>query len=253
MILAVFVLEYVVCIALHDLHHLLDLAPMEVAGLTMVLAYGGIFSAVMQWRGLGYRDVLHPSSTSAKATAALLVPPVALLIPSLVLVTSLLTEGLVQVAPMSRSEEAMFDQLASGGAASVIAVCVLAPLLEEMLFRGIILRGFLAQYPRWQAIMGSALLFGVAHLNLYQFVCAFLIGILAGWLYERSQSLLPSIGLHAAYNTAFTVLDPAWDPAQATGSWQHAPLVWAVASALALLGLFCLRRLLPRPLKAAVG
>jgi len=253
MILAVFVLEYLVCVALHDLHQVLDLAPMEVAGLTMVLAHGVIFSAVMQWRGLAYRDILHPSSTSPKATAALLLPPVVLLVPALVLVMSLLTEGLVQLAPMSRSEEAMFEQLSSGGAASVIAVCILAPLLEEMLFRGIILRGFLAQYPRWQAIMGSALLFGGAHLNLYQFVCAFLIGILAGWLYERSQSLLPGIGLHAAYNTAFTVLDPSWDPAQARDAWQHAPLVWALAAALALLGLFCLRRLLPRPLKAAVG
>ena len=50
-------------------------------------------------------------------------------------------------------------------------------VLEEMLFRGVTLRGFLRRYSRTFAIRWSAALFGIAHLNLYQFMTALAIGI----------------------------------------------------------------------------
>jgi membrane protease YdiL (CAAX protease family) len=128
--------------------------------------------------------------------------------------------------------------------ATALAVCVVAPVVEEMLFRGVVLRSFLQQYDRRQAIWGSALLFAVAHLNIYQFVVALGMGLVLGWLYERSRSLIPCIALHAAYNTGTGVL------AQAMGEGRDAAVaslpisVWAAALGAAALAVLGLRRLL---------
>ncbi|WP_346779543.1 CPBP family intramembrane glutamic endopeptidase [Burkholderia sp. Ac-20345] len=84
--------------------------------------------------------------------------------------------------------------------------CLVAPVLEEMLFRGIMLRSFLRQYPPGTAIAHSAAVFGLAHLNVYQFVLAFGIGLLIGKLYAATRSLLPGILLHAFYNTIVVIV-----------------------------------------------
>jgi hypothetical protein len=113
---------------------------------------------------------------------------------------------LMRMVPLSAWEESLFSRMADGSVAAVLAVCVMAPLLEEMLFRGIVLRGFLQRYSRWQAIVMSALLFGAAHMNIYQFVVGFVMGVVLAWLYERTRSLIPCIALHAAYNTTTLLL-----------------------------------------------
>jgi uncharacterized protein len=116
-----------------------------------------------------------------------------------------------------------------------------------MLFRGIILRGFLALYPRWQAILGSAILFGAAHLNLYQFFVALVIGSLAGWLFERSRSLLPGIALHAAYNSSLTLITAAQGAVDAGPEGDPSASSWALAVAAAALAAWALWWLLGRP------
>ena len=47
----------------------------------------------------------------------------------------------------------------------IIAVVVVAPVIEELLFRGLILRGFLSHYSTRKAILASAIIFGLFHLN----------------------------------------------------------------------------------------
>lgn len=84
--------------------------------------------------------------------------------------------------------------------ASFLTIVVAAPVLEEILFRGIILEGFLLNYPPRKAILLSALLFGAVHFNPVQVVAAFLIGIFLGWVYFRTRTLLPVIGLHLLNN-----------------------------------------------------
>lgn len=82
----------------------------------------------------------------------------------------------------------------------VISACVLAPVLEEMLFRGLILRGLLTRYPPSVAIIHSAALFGLAHLNIYQFTVGFSTGLLLGLAWQRTRSLWPCMLLHAGFN-----------------------------------------------------
>lgn len=90
-----------------------------------------------------------------------------------------------------------------------VAVGILAPLTEEIVFRGAILRtllGMVSKKNHWVAIMISAALFGVVHGNVAQFVNALLLGLLLGWMYYRTKSLVPGILMHWVNNTMAYIL-----------------------------------------------
>ncbi len=90
-----------------------------------------------------------------------------------------------------------------------IAVGVLVPIAEEMVFRGAILRTLLnlcGHRWRWGAIVLSALLFGLAHGNMAQLLNATLLGCLLGWLYYRSGSIAPGIVFHMVNNSVAVLL-----------------------------------------------
>lgn len=92
-----------------------------------------------------------------------------------------------------------------------ISVAVFAPLFEEVLCRGIILRGLLHYYSPWKAIVWSSAMFAVMHLNPWQAIPAFLIGGLMGWIYYKTRSLWATIFIHFLNNSfsfAITVLFP---------------------------------------------
>ena len=89
----------------------------------------------------------------------------------------------------------------------ILSVCIVAPIFEEIFFRGAI-EGYLLRKwrnPRW-AILVSALIFGLIHMNPAQMLFAFLFGIILGELYYRTGSLLPSIILHFINNTLSLIL-----------------------------------------------
>lgn len=240
--LALLLVQYVVGAALHDSRHLLGMAPDQRDALVTLLGNGVIFVVLMQAKGMSYRNLLHPSPSSITSTAVLIVPLVALLVPALLLVCGGAIEVLQRFLPLSGWEEQAFDRMLSSNLPAIVATCLLAPVLEEMLFRGIVLRSFLLQYPRWAAIWSSALIFGVAHMNIYQFVVALLMGVLLGWLYERTRSLIPCIALHAFYNAgAMASSESARAGEAAFGA--HAG-EWVLASALAAVGMVVLVRLL---------
>lgn len=81
-----------------------------------------------------------------------------------------------------------------------LSLVVAAPLFEELIFRGILLDGFLRQYSVRTSILWSAFFFGLYHLNPWQFVTAMAIGIFIGWIYHRTRSLLPCMAIHAFAN-----------------------------------------------------
>lgn len=89
----------------------------------------------------------------------------------------------------------------------LISVCLLAPLIEEALFRGAIERTLLKKgFNPWTAIIFSAALFGLVHLNLVQGVPAFFWGIVLGWVYYRTRSIWPGVLIHFIVNTLSSVL-----------------------------------------------
>jgi membrane protease YdiL (CAAX protease family) len=147
-----------------------------------------------------FANVLHPAPHSMAATSGLIAPAVLLVAPALFVLACFADDAVRMVFPMSESERKGFEALLSGGPWTFLAMVVIGPVAEEMLFRGIILRGFLAKVPARRAVFLSALLFGIAHLNVYQLVSATLLGLPLGWLYVRFRSVLPGIFLHAAMN-----------------------------------------------------
>lgn len=85
-----------------------------------------------------------------------------------------------------------------------LALGIVATFVEEMVFRGAILRKLLellGEKNAWIAIVVSALLFGMIHLNKVQFIHASLIGLLLGWMYHRSGSIVPGVVFHWVNNT----------------------------------------------------
>jgi membrane protease YdiL (CAAX protease family) len=82
------------------------------------------------------------------------------------------------------------------------AVGLFAPIAEEFVFRGAALRSLLNGTRKpWVAIILSALLFSLAHLNPAQMLHAFLVGLLLGWMYWRTGSIIPGIVYHWVNNT----------------------------------------------------
>lgn len=83
-----------------------------------------------------------------------------------------------------------------------LAICIFAPLVEELVFRGAILRALLGTMrSHWVAITFSALIFAVVHFNPIQMPHAFFLGLLLGWMYYRTGSIIPGIMLHWVNNT----------------------------------------------------
>jgi membrane protease YdiL (CAAX protease family) len=84
--------------------------------------------------------------------------------------------------------------------ANAFVVCVIAPFVEEITFRGVGFSLLRARFGVEPAIVASALLFGLAHglVEALPLLVAFGIGL--AWLRERQQSTIPGMLLHAAFN-----------------------------------------------------
>lgn len=86
-----------------------------------------------------------------------------------------------------------------------VIITLLAPIVEEVVFRGAILRELLPKYGN-RAIVISAIFFSLIHLNPAQIPHAFVVGILLGWIYSRTGSIVPGIVYHWVNNTAAFLL-----------------------------------------------
>lgn len=90
--------------------------------------------------------------------------------------------------------------------AGIISITLVGPIFEEILFRGAVMRTLLNHYQPAKAIIYSAIIFGVFHINPAQIIPAILAGLVIGTLYYRTGSLIPGIIVHIFFNTASTLL-----------------------------------------------
>ncbi len=99
--------------------------------------------------------------------------------------------------------------LASHGekAAIIVSVVIMAPLAEEIFFRGIT-QSMLRQYMRpWPAIILASVFFGMMHVPSWQDVVALIaLGVILGYNYERTGRLISPIVLHATFNGVMILL-----------------------------------------------
>jgi len=89
---------------------------------------------------------------------------------------------------------------------SFLLAAIFAPIFEEWLCRGMVLRGLLTKMkPAW-AIVVSALFFAVIHLNPWQALNAFILGVVMGYVYYKTGSLLLTMLIHFVNNATSVVL-----------------------------------------------
>ena len=93
-----------------------------------------------------------------------------------------------------------FPPSAAGIALFAVVAVVMAPLFEELYFRGFVFKGFANSWGWvWGAVVSGAV-FSLAHLQLTLFVPLFVLGFALAWVYQRTGSLWTSIAMHAIFN-----------------------------------------------------
>ncbi len=97
--------------------------------------------------------------------------------------------------PMFVAEQGLWARVAF-----IVAACVVVPIIEETLFRGVLYRALRRQWSFAPAAFASAAIFAVAHLLWIGLVPYLLLGLLFAYLYERSGSLLAPWAAHGAFN-----------------------------------------------------
>ncbi len=123
------------------------------------------------------------------------------------LATAFVVEPVAALLPdMPAHLEAALEAMTKGPLwASLLSVSVFAPFFEEWLCRGLVLRGLMSRMKPIWAIVVSAAFFAVLHMNPWQAVPAFILGLLFGYVYYRTGSLKLTMLMHCVNNT-FSVL-----------------------------------------------
>jgi len=78
---------------------------------------------------------------------------------------------------------------------------VVAPLVEEIFFRGFLFQGLRQKYGWLSAIPLSSAIFGAAHLDPVSLIPTFILGCVLAYMYHRSNSLWPGIIFHTMINS----------------------------------------------------
>ena len=120
-------------------------------------------------------------------------------------------------------------------------VAIIAPVVEELIFRGVIMRGFMKNYPGWLAVFLSALLFALFHLNPWQFPATFMLGLLLGWLMLEFRNILLCIIGHSVNNFLVLLSLTYWEKIQEMAIYKMDPanlnLISAVIAAVSVSGI----------------
>ncbi|NTW28297.1 MAG: CPBP family intramembrane metalloprotease [Coriobacteriia bacterium] len=122
-------------------------------------------------------------------------------------VYSLAVEALGWAQPVRLSSDltAVFGAGTAGAVLAVALVALVAPVVEELAFRGVVLNALGEKWGMWPAIIASALLFAASHLSLWMLLPTFVLGVALGWIAWTRRSLASAILLHMLYNSAAVV------------------------------------------------
>ena len=174
-------------------------------------------------------------------------------IPVIIICAVILLFGIISplsgFAPLDEATKEMFLQMMQeDGIGMFLSMVIAAPILEELLFRGIILDGLLKQHSPALAIFISTMLFGIVHLNPQQFIAALFLGGFMGWVYYRTGSFLACMIIHCAANLSafitYRIIDVEkfinLNPIDYYGGLLNLSLIFGVAIILVLLCIYFL-------------
>ncbi|MBW9146181.1 CPBP family intramembrane metalloprotease [Clostridium sp. CM027] len=101
-----------------------------------------------------------------------------------------------------------FEELPSSPIISIFSDIVVAPIYEEIVFRGILLKGMTKKINPTIALVASALLFALVHMNIPKGINAFFLGLVVGVIYLRTGSIYLSIFAHLVNNILAILVSP---------------------------------------------
>lgn len=152
----------------------------------------------------------------------------AALAPGLYLMVTVVLASLPEAWTESYNEAS--SGLDSGGLFGVLAVAVVAPIVEEFIFRGLIMTRLSKAVPGWLAIVLSAAIFGVCHGNAVWFGYAFVLGAVFGVMDWKAGSIWPSIMGHVTFNAIGQII--LLLPETESGVWEGIMLLVLLAAAV---------------------
>ena len=156
----------------------------------LVLLFG------VRMTGVAWREVFPLTRVRARYA-----PPMILTLIGLGILVSEMDNLLQRVLPAPEWFVEIFTEILEDPLTGFFVLVIVAPITEELLFRGLILRGFLRRYSRMKALIISAVLFGAFHLNPWQLLPATMAGLVLGWWFIQTRSLVPCILGHAMHNS----------------------------------------------------
>ena len=204
-----------------------------------------LYASAVSQRNMGFEPEYPLDNNNFGGRSGL---SMALIVSVIAISAAFVTEPVSMLLPeMSEARKIAMEQMLKGPVWIVlISVSVFAPFFEEWLCRGIILRGLLKKMKPGWAIVISALIFGLIHMNLWQAIPAFIIGVILGYVYYKTGSLKLTMLMHCVNNTLSVILSriPGLEDveffAEIMSPWTYVPMIIAFAVALAC-GLLIIR------------
>lgn len=83
--------------------------------------------------------------------------------------------------------------------------CIVAPIKEEMLFRGLIYPPLRQTLGKGRGMLLTGLFFATLHFDVVRFLPLFIGGVVLAWVYQRSSSIWPAIIAHGTWNTLMAI------------------------------------------------
>jgi membrane protease YdiL (CAAX protease family) len=158
--------------------------------------------------------------------------PIFALVGSLVVIEATLYLWLIRFIPSLQVHETYGmdkSRLAAG-----LSIILVAPLAEELLFRGILLRGLIPNYGYWKGIAIGGALFAIMHIDPARLLGTFAIGVLFGWWFAKTHNIWMGVLGHALNNTLAYVTMWIWPDAADEKIPPYDPLepLWLLAAAI---------------------
>jgi membrane protease YdiL (CAAX protease family) len=151
--------------------------------------------------------MLTAQSENFRVAPKISIRPATLLL-SLVMALSLFVvrDILIKLIPLPSFEEINFATIRTDSVAAVIGSVFLLPVMEEILFRGIVLEALSKKYPPSFALVQSSVIYAVATLNPVYIIPNFLLAMLCGLFYLKLRDLFIPIFIHVVSHIAMAIV-----------------------------------------------
>jgi sodium transport system permease protein len=235
---AAFCFALIVCLRWLALGLGSHLSPLTQTAISLVALVGapavfmGLLLTTRPFQALGLNSASLYTTLIALVMAAVVIGP-------LVQLTHTIYDRLSIIKEMAEENERkarLFEEVRSGevsAAWAFLVFVVLPAVCEEVAFRGFILTGLRRYFKPWAAILLGSFLFSLYHMNVFQLLPTFILGVVLGVLTVRFGSVFPAMLFHGLHNSL--LVGRAMLPSEIAGvDFTTGPLRWLQLTVLAL-------------------